>query len=106
MERVHRTEWVEWLDGLHIAGPVAVEPPALLSRPPGECLFRAAEYQPLHDTVELVLEDEQGWLRLMLESPTGIWIEREGTPDCRVVFETASDRITLRRCSQAHRVVA
>lgn len=97
-QRVHTSEWVAWLDSLLITGQVHLEPSMVLPRRTGHCRFRAADYSPLEDVVELVLEDEQGMVRVLVESPTGIYVEHEGTGREQVVFETALGEVVIRRC--------
>ena len=97
-ERVHTSEWVGWLDSLYINGEVHLEPPVALPRLTGHCRFRAADYSPLEDVVELVLEDEEGYLRVIVDAPTGIYVKHEGTGREQVVFETEVGEVVLRRC--------
>jgi hypothetical protein len=99
LERIHTSEWVEWLDALCIMGPVHLEPQQALPRPSGSCRFRAADYAPLEDIVELVFEDDEGFLQVIVDSPTAIWVHHEGTGDEQIVFETARGEIRLRHCA-------
>jgi hypothetical protein len=80
-----------------MVGPIDLEPFVSLPRRSAECRFRAADYNPLEDSVEIVLEDDRGLLRVIIEAPLAIWVEHEGTSNEKVVFETASGSITLQR---------
>jgi hypothetical protein len=101
LERIHTSEWVEWLDTLFITGPVHVEPEVALPRRSHGCRFRAADYTALEDHVELVFEDEHGLLRVVIEAPTAIFVQHEGTFEEQVVFETAQGEFVLRRCRRS-----
>ena len=101
LERIHASEWVEWLDALCIMGPVHLEPQHTLPRLSGSCRFRAADYTPLEDVVELVFEDDEGFLQVIVDSPTAIWVHHGGTGDEEIIFETARGEIRLRHCARA-----
>jgi hypothetical protein len=98
VERIHTSEWVEWLDALCMMGPVHLDPQEALPRPSTNCRFRAADYAPLEDVVELVFEDEHGLLEVIIDSPTAIWVHHEGTGDEQIIFETPRGEIRVRHC--------
>ena len=72
MRRIPRSEWIEWLDGLHISGPVAIVSDDRAGPGNGGWIFRSADYDPFEDVLEIVLDDDQGRLRVLLESPSEI----------------------------------
>ncbi len=96
MDRLHHSEWIEWLEGLRIQGSVEVEPVTVLPRPVGQCRLRAAEYAPFDDLVEVILEDDKGQVRVIIDHPKVIWVENEGAGDGLVAIDTEKGRITVR----------
>jgi hypothetical protein len=72
MRRIPRTQWIEWLDGLHISGKVAVVSDDHAEPTDGAWSFRSADYDPFDDVVEIVLDDDRGRLRVLVESPSEI----------------------------------
>jgi hypothetical protein len=79
MRRIPRSEWIEWLDSLAITSKVAVVADEDHRPANGGWTFRSADYDPFDDVVEIVLDDERGHLRVLLESPSEILAVG---PDC------------------------
>ncbi|MDH4118016.1 MAG: hypothetical protein OEX04_09025 [Acidimicrobiia bacterium] len=96
MDRLHQSEWLEVLDGLCMRGPVEVEPTTVLPRPVSGCRLRAADYAPFDDLVEILLEDDLGRIRVLIDHPKVIWREHDAGHGEQVAFDTAKGRITLR----------
>ncbi|MGF1666723.1 MAG: hypothetical protein ACFCVC_10680 [Acidimicrobiia bacterium] len=72
MRRIPRSEWIEWLDSLALSSKVAVVSDEDHRPANGGWTFRSADYDPFDDVVEIVLDDERGRLRVLLESPSEI----------------------------------
>lgn len=82
MRRIPRSEWIEWLDGLQITGKVAVVSDDHAEPRDGGWVFRSADYDPFDDVVEIVLDDDRGRLRVLVESPSEILaVGTDGNPD-------------------------
>lgn len=73
MRRVPRSEWMEWLDSLSMAGPVQVLP-LEIGASESHHRFCGADYDPFDDVVEIGLADDVGPLRLLLDRPSEILI--------------------------------
>lgn len=81
MHRVSRSDWIEWLDGLRIQGPIEVSQHPQ-GRHTGVFRFLGADFAPFEDIIELRLGDAAGAHRVLIDHPSGIWIERhEQIPD-------------------------
>jgi hypothetical protein len=72
MRRIPRSQWIEWLDELAIDGKVAVVSDDKCRPTHQGWVFLSAGYDPFDDLVEVMLQDERGPLRLLLESPSEI----------------------------------
>ena len=98
MDRLHQSEWIETLDGLRIRGSIEVEPLTVLPRPVSHCRLRAADYAPFDDLVEILLEDDFGQIKVIIDHPKVIWLDHDSSTGEQVAFDTAKGRITLRGC--------
>jgi hypothetical protein len=72
MRRIPRDEWIEWLDGLVISGEVWVVSDDQPRSDTAGWTFRSADFDPFDDVVEIILDDDRGRVRILLESPSEI----------------------------------
>lgn len=72
MRRIPRCDWIEWLDALSPRTKVAIVSDEDHRLATGGWTFRSADYDPFDDVVEIVLDDDGGRLRVLVESPTEI----------------------------------
>ena len=79
MRRIPRCDWIEWLDALVLSTKVAIVSDEDHRPTEGGWTFRSADYDPFDDVLEIVLDDERGRLRVLLESPSEIL---SVGPDC------------------------
>jgi hypothetical protein len=100
VDQVHRSEWVEWLDGLRTAGSVDVSSPSLEIDASEAFRLIGAQYVPLEDTIELVLDDGVKPVQVTLDCPTAIWVEAEGTDQQTVIFDCLGGRVSLGACGR------
>jgi hypothetical protein len=103
VDQIHRSEWVEWLDGLRTTGSVDVRSPVLEIDVSEAFRLIGAQYVPLDDTVQLVLDDGTAHVQVTLECPTAIWVNAEGTDHQTVIFDCESGRVALGWCDRSSR---
>lgn len=100
MDQVHRSEWVEWLDGLRTTGSVDVSSPSLEIDASEAFRLIGAQYVPLEDAIELVLDDGHKPVQVTLECPTAIWVEAEGTDHQTIIFDCEVGKVALGWCGR------
>ncbi|MGF1668793.1 MAG: hypothetical protein ACFCVC_21220 [Acidimicrobiia bacterium] len=100
MDQVHRSEWVEWLDGLRTTGSVDVSSPSLEVDVSEAFRLIGAQYVPLADTIELVLDDGIKPVQVTLDCPTAIWVDAEGTDQQTIIFDCLVGRVALGWCGR------
>jgi hypothetical protein len=103
VDQVHRSEWVEWLDGLRTAGSVDVSSPSLEIDVSEAFRLIGAQYVPLEDTIELVLDDGIKPVLVTLDCPTAIWVEAEGTDQQTIIFDCQAGPVALGWCGRRSR---
>lgn len=100
MDQVHRSEWVEWLDGLRTAGTIDVSPPMPYLDPSAAFRLIGAQYVSPDDTIELVLDGGSTVVQITLESPTAIWVDGEGTDRQVVIFDCEAGPVAVGWCGR------
>jgi hypothetical protein len=96
MHRVGRSEWIEWLDGLRIEGSIEVSqhPQGRLT---GVFQFLGADFAPFEDIIEVRLGDGSGAHRVLIDHPSGIWIERPDHVADWLLIDSHSGHIVIAR---------
>jgi hypothetical protein len=97
MHKVIRSHWIEWLDGLRIDGAVELSQDPQ-GRPAGVFEFLGADFSPFEDIMELSLRVASGELRrVLIDHPSGIWIERSLPAPEWLLIESRSGQTVLAR---------
>jgi hypothetical protein len=85
MNRVGRRDWIEWLDALKPSTAVDLPTARGADR---RWRFKRADYDPFEDVVEIVLEDDVGSLRVLLDAPHAIEYAGPARSPDRIVITT------------------
>jgi hypothetical protein len=104
MRRIPRCDWIEWLDALAPSTKVAIVSDEDHRPANGGWTFRSADYDPFDDVLEVVLDDERGHLRVLLESPSEIL---SVGPDCdpeHITILSADGPLVITRALSPRRV--
>ncbi len=102
MRRIPRSEWIEWLDALTLSSKVAVVSDEDHQPANGGWNLRSADYDPFDDVVEIVLDDERGRLRVLLESPSEILaVGPDGDPEHITILSADGPLVITRALSAA-----
>jgi hypothetical protein len=100
MRRIPRSQWIEWLDSLAPSTKVAVVSDEDHRPANGGWTFRSADYDPFDDVVEIVLDDERGRLRVLLESPSEILaVGPDGDPEHITILSADGPLVITRALS-------
>lgn len=76
MRRLHRSEWIDRLQGLATGAPVEARHPSV---PMGaRWRLRSAEFAPFEGVVEVVLVGDGGVVQVLIDQPLEIWADDDG----------------------------